>query len=347
MRRKYDYRASCLKRIDLDEEKVDVDYSGHRPQSGDVVAVKITSVNDTYRELDLKGGELVELQEGDIVLGTFGNRAGVKGYIGEVPEGIEEGDEVNFIGSGGLFGDYTSSAKELEDPCTAEFLGYVRNGEEILNMKDHGIETTDEIEVDANLVAVVASRMDAGKTTLATKLIENLSEEYRIGSLKFTGSARERDRLSMYDAGSEISLDFVDAGLPSTVEDPEEVISSAKGLVNEAWEQEEDLDFVIVEFGAGLISNYRVQEVLRELDIKESVFSVCVASLDVMGAYGLKEVLEDIDYEITFSSGPITDTTAGKDTIEDYVGVPTCNAFREGEMEEAAELVAESFENLD
>jgi hypothetical protein len=346
MHREYDYKASCLKRIDLDEEEIEVEYSGHRPQTGDVIAVRITSVNETYRELDLEGGELVELQEGDIVLGTFGNRAGVKGYIGEVPEDIKEGDRVSFLGSGGIFGDYTSSAKELEEPCTAEFLGYVRNGEEILNMKDHGVETAEEIEVDASMVAVVASRMDAGKTTLASELIERLSEEYSVGSLKFTGSARERDRLSMYDAGSEISLDFVDAGLPSTVEDPEEVISSAKGLVNEAWRQE-DLDFVVVEFGAGLISNYRVQEVLRDLDIKDTVFSVCAVSLDVMGAYGLKEALDDIDYSITFCSGPITDTTAGKQTIEDYVGVPTCNAFKEGEMDEAVELVSEEFESLD
>jgi hypothetical protein len=346
MRRKYDYRASCLKRIDLDEEKVDVEYSGHRPQVGDVIAVKITDVNDTYRELDLEGGELVELEEGDFVLGTFGNRAGVKGYIGEVPEDIEEGDRVSFLGSGGLFGNYTSSAKELEDPCGAEFLGYVRNGEEVLNMKDHGIERADDIEVDANLVAIVASRMDAGKTTLATKLIDHLSDDYSVGSLKFTGSARERDRLSMYDAGSRISLDFVDAGLPSTVDDPEDVISSAKGLVNRAW-REEDLDFVVVEFGAGLISNYCVQEVLRDLDMKESIFSVCAVSLDVMGVYGLKEAMEDIDYELTFSSGPITDTTAGKNTIEDYVGIPTFNAFREGEMEDAAEHVAEEYESLD
>lgn len=346
MSREYDYRASCLKRIEIDEEEVEVEYSGHRPQVGDVVAVRITDVNDTYRKLDLEGGKLVELEEGDIVLGTFGNRAGVKGYIGEVPEHVEEGDTVSFLGSGGLFGKYKSSAKELEDPCEAEFLGYVRNGEDILNMKDHGIETAEDIEVDANIVAVVASRMDAGKTTLATKLIEHLSQDYNIGSLKFTGSARERDRLSMYDAGSKISLDFVDTGLPSTVEDPEAVISSAKGLVNHAW-REEDLDFIVVEFGAGLISNYRVQEVLRDLDMKEAIFSVSAVSLDVVGAYGLKEILEDLDYSITFSSGPITDTTAGKDTVEDYVGIPTCNAFREGEMEEAVEMVSEEFEALD
>lgn len=341
----YDYKASCLKRLEFGKD-VEIEYSGHRPQVGDVVAVKITDVNDTYRELDLEGGELVDLEEGYIVLGTFGNRAGVKGYIGEVPEKVKEGDTVSFLGSGGIFGDYKSSANELDDPCQAEFLGYVKNGEEVLNTKDYGIARSEDVDVDAKIIAVVASRMDAGKTTLATKMIEKMSEDYNVGSLKLTGSARERDRLNMYEAGSKVSLDFVDAGIPSTVEDPEMVISSAKGLINHAW-QEENLDFIVVEFGAGLISNYRVREVMRDLDIKETIFSVTAVSLDVMGAYGLKKVLEEFDYEVDFVSGPITDTTAGKDTIEDHVGIPAYNALDEGEMDEAVELLSEKFDDLE
>ena len=340
----YDYKASCLKRVDIDE-KVNVEYSGHRPQSGDLIAVRVTDVNDTYSELDLEGGELVDLEEGDIVIGTFGNRAGVKGYIGDVPEKISEGDKISFLGSGGIFGEYKSSAKELQDPCEAEFLGYVRNRDEIKNMKHYGIEKADEVTEDANLVAVVASRMDAGKTTLATRLIENLSEDYKVGSLKLTGSARERDRLNMYEAGSKVSLDFVDAGIPTTVEDPQTVISASKGLINYAW-RENDFDFIVVEFGAGLISNYRVKEVIRDLDVKKSIFSVCAVSLDVMGAYGLKEVLGDLDYKISFISGPITDTTAGKNTIEDNVGIPAYNAFKEDQLMRAVETVEEDFEGL-
>lgn len=344
MNTEFDYKASCLKRINIGDE-IEVEYSGHRPQSGDVVAVRITDVNDTYRKLDLEGGELVDLEEGDVVVGALGNRAGVKGYIGNVPESLDEGDELSFLGSGGVFGVYKSSAKELEKPCKGEFLGYIRNENDLRNMKDHGIEKADEITKDPKLVAVVASRMDAGKTTLATKLIENLSEDYSIGSLKLTGSARERDRLSMYDAGSKLSLDFVDAGIPTTVEDPETVISSAKGLINHAWDSNE-LDFIVIEFGAGLISNYRVREVLRDLDVKESVFSVCGVSLDVMGAYGLKEVLEDMDYSLSFISGPITDTTVGKNTIEDNVGVPAYNAFKPDQLQEAVKTVESDFNSL-
>ncbi len=336
----FDYKASCLRRIELNSECKIVS-SGHRPQTGDVVAVKITDVNDTYRSLDLEGGELIELNEGDVVVGVLGNRAGVKGYVGEVPSDISEGETLSFLGAGGLFGEFKGATKELDDPCSVEFLGYVGKTDEILNMKDYGIETSDSLRDDARVFAVTSSRMDAGKTTLTAKLIEQLSQDYKIGSLKLTGSARERDRLKMLESGSQISLDFVDAGLPSTVDNPRDVERAAKGLINEAFD--EDIDFVVIEFGAGLISKYCVKEVLRELEIKNKVFGIGAAALDVVGAYGLEDVLDDIGYELDFISGPITDTHVGKDTIEDYVGVPALNAFDNEDMERAAELVSESF----
>lgn len=336
----FDYEASCLRRVGINDE-FEIVKSGHRPQAGDVIAVKMSEINDSYSSLDLEGGNLVELEEGDIVIGVLGNRAGVKGYVGEVPQKISEGESVSFLGSGGLFGEFKGSTKELDEPCEAEFLGYIGKEDEIINMKDYGIETSDSLTEDAKIFAVVSSRMDAGKTTLATKLIESLSPEYKVGSLKLTGSARERDRLKMLESGSEISLDFVDAGLPSTVDDPRDVQRAAKGLINQAFE--EDLDFVVVEFGAGLISKYCVKEVLRDLDIRNKVFGIGATSLDVVGAYGLQEVLGDIGYELDFVSGPITDTSVGKDTIEDYIGVAALNSFYEEDMEEAAEIVSNEF----
>ncbi|EHK02536.1 hypothetical protein HRED_04118, partial [Candidatus Haloredivivus sp. G17] len=90
------------------------------------------------------------------------------------------------------------------------------------------------------------------------------------------------------------------------------------------------------------LSKYCVQEVLRDLEIRNNVFGIGAAGLDVVGAYGLENVLEDIGYELDFVSGPITDTEVGKDTIEDYVGVPALNSFHEGDMEEAAEIVSEN-----
>ncbi len=335
----FDYKASCLRRIELTEE-CEIVSSGHRPQAGDLVAVKMSKINESYHSLDLEGAELVDLEEGDIVIGVLGNRAGVKGYVGEAPSKLSQGDNISFLGAGGLFGEFKGATKELDDPCQAEFLGYIGKTEEIVNMKDYGVETSDSLRDDAKIFAITSSRMDAGKTTLTAKLIEELSKEYKVGSLKLTGSARERDRLKMLEAGSKISLDFVDAGLPSTVDDPRDVQRAAKGLLNQAFE--EDLDFVVIEFGAGIISKYCVQEVLRELEIRNQVFGIGAAALDVVGAYGLENILEDIGYELDFISGPITDTSVGKDTIEDYVGVPALNSFHEGDMEKAAEIVSKN-----
>lgn len=344
MELEYDYRASCLKRVDVPDETVNVERSGHKPQTGDVIAVRITEERGNYGDLDLPGGDLVSLEEGDVVLGTFGNRAGVKGYIGNVPERVEDNGTVTFIGSGGIFGEFVSATKELGKPYKAEFLGYVVEDGTVLNMKEYGIAKREELEEGPLVLPVVATRMDAGKTTVASKLIELLDGRgYSVGSVKLTGSARERDRVDMYEAGSKISLDFVDAGLPSTVEEEDQVIGAARGLIHEAWEQE-DLDLIVAEFGAGVISNYRVQEVLKDLDIRETVFAVASVALDVSGAYGLKKILQEMEYRVDFVSGPITDTTAGVEKVEDTVGVPALNAFRPEEMEEAVDIVEERLE---
>lgn len=342
---RYDYKASVLKRVDIGTEDPDVVESGHKPQTGDVIAVRIVRKRGDYGELDLPGGELVNLEEGDIVLGTFGNRAGVKGYIGHVPERIEPGDDVAFLGSGGLFGEYVSAAKGLGKPYVAEFLGYVADDGKVLNTMEYGVDRRDELDVDARVLPVVSTRMDAGKTTVASQLIEKLDERgYDVGSVKLTGSARERDRVKMYGAGSKISLDFVDAGLPSTVEEESKVVGAARGLIRAVWERE-DLDVVVAELGAGLISNYHVQDVLSDLDIRNTVFTVASTALDVTGAYGMREILEDMDYELAFVAGPITDTTAGVDKVEDTVGVPALNAFRHEDVEKATDIVEEELES--
>lgn len=339
----YDYRSSSLKRLDLPED-VNVESSGHKPQVGDVIAVRIAEKRGNYGEVDLPGGDLEELEVGDVVLGTFGNRAGVQGYIGNVPERVEEGDHVYFIGSGGIFGTFESVTKDLGKPYVAEFLGYVARDDKILNTKEYGIEHRKELDVDARMVPVVATRMDAGKTTLATKIIEELAARgHEVGSVKLTGSARERDRVSMYEAGSVVSLDFVDAGLPSTVDDEDEVIQAARGIIHEAWTAN-DLDIIVAEFGAGVISNYHVQDVLKDLDVRNTVEAIGAVALDVAGAYGLKKILQEMDYTIDFVSGPITDTTAGVEKVEDTVGVPALNAFRQDEVEEAVDLVEEALE---
>lgn len=338
MRVNYSYRGSCLKTIDLPEEEVEVVESGHKPETGDVVAVRIVEKSGDYGELDMEGAETVDLKEGDVVLGAFGNRAGLKGYVGEVPSEIRTGDRVEFIGAGGLFAEFKSATAEYDDPYEAEFLGYVEMDDKLLNTENFGVEPAEEVQESLPIVAVVATRMEAGKTTLASNVIEELTDRgYAVGALKLTGSTRERDRVSMFDSGAEQSYDFVDAGLVSTVTEARDVVRSAKGLINEVSTL--DIDLIVVEFGAGLVSNYNVANVLRDLEVRENIDALCGVAITAAGAFGLREELDRMYYTPISISGPITDTTAGRHTTESFAGLPAYNAFRDDDVEQLTDLL--------
>lgn len=104
---------------------------------------------------------------------------------------------------------------------------------------------------------------------------------------------------------------------------------------------------MVVEFGAGFISDYQVKEVMRDLEIRESIFGVCAVSLDVVGAKNLRRELAETGYNLMFLSGPITDTSAGRKNVENYTGVPAYNAFSERHLEEATKIIEKEFDNLD
>ncbi|MFB6265803.1 MAG: hypothetical protein ABEI07_01835, partial [Candidatus Nanohaloarchaea archaeon] len=74
-------------------------------------------------------------------------------------------------------------------------------------------------------------------------------------------------------------------------------------------------------------------------------FTVSIA-LDVAGAYGLEKVLEDAGHDVDVVSGPITDTTAGVEKVEETVGVPALNAFREEEVVEVVDLLEKKLEDF-
>ncbi len=61
--------------------------------------------------------------------------------------------------------------------------------------------------------------MSAGKTTTGRLIVHELHDMgHKVIGAKLTGAGRYRDVLSFRDAGAAAVFDFVDAGLPSTVE---------------------------------------------------------------------------------------------------------------------------------
>jgi hypothetical protein len=333
-----DVVSSTLKRVELPEQ-LEVDPSGWEPRQGDIVAFTVTAEGGSYDQVEKIGGEHLTLEEGMGILGVICERKAVKGFVAEIPDGVEGGDTLQFIGGGGVIGRCTESLEELGDAYDVRVEGaLVQNGER-MNVKDFSLDWRETLPDDCPpLIMIASTRMDAGKTTLAANLIEQLSDRgHRVGAAKLTGFTRQRDRVKMQGHGAVSSYDFVDGGLITTMVDPEKVRRAGKGVLTHM--STEDLDAIVVELGGGLIDPNHVTEVLTDPAIVSKTAVCIIAAMDPVGAYGSVRLLEEHDIRPDLFSGPATDTKGGKDEIRNRLDVSALNGVKD--TVEIAEFVEE------
>jgi hypothetical protein len=72
---------------------VAVNPSAANPSAGDVVAVRALTDSATYNMLELPTGRLAKINPGDLLLGVLGRRRALKGFVGDVPETVQAGDQ--------------------------------------------------------------------------------------------------------------------------------------------------------------------------------------------------------------------------------------------------------------
>ncbi len=163
--------------------------------------------------------------------------------------------------------------------------------------------------------------MDAGKTVAAVAIIRELVEMgLRVAGAKLTGVGRYRDILAMSDAGADRVLDFVDAGLPSTVvpaHDYEVALSSICSMLAAA-----EPDVVVAEAGASPLEPYHGELAIRSLGERIRATVLCAsdpyAVVGVINAFGRRPDLV---------SGRATSTSAGIELIDKLVGIRAINMF--------------------
>ncbi len=64
-------------------------------KTGQLIAVKVISVNPNYNKLELVSGRITELTEGDIIIGALGNRIASSGMTGSVPDELNKHDKIH------------------------------------------------------------------------------------------------------------------------------------------------------------------------------------------------------------------------------------------------------------
>ncbi len=149
---------------------------------------------------------------------------------------------------------------------------------------------------------------------------------------KITGAARYRDILSMHDSGADRIVDFVDAGLPSSITDADTYRRAARtmlSLIDAAG-----ADIAVVEAGASPLEPYNGEIALEELG--DAVrFSILCAS----DPYAVAGVVQGFGFMPNLVAGLATATPAGTALVRRLAEVPALDLLDPASVPELVSML--------
>ena len=314
------------------------------PVAGDVVAVRALSESVTYGNIELPSGRLAKINTGDILLGALGKRRALKGFVGEVPDTVKNGDRLHLLNMGGVIGVCKGHHSSFSDAIEVEVIGIACDeNARAINIGDGALLAIDKLGPIAPVVMIAGTCMNSGKTVAATEIIKQAANSgLRVAAGKLSGIACLRDTLHMQDNGAIATASFLDCGLPSTV-DHDDLASVSKAILNYLNSFEPDL--IVVELGDGIVGGYSVDAVLQDAEIHDAISSFVFCASDYVGVIGGAAVMEKFGININVIAGSVTDSQMGEDYIREHFGFPAGNARRDGaklfELVRQAEKLAE------
>lgn len=255
--------------------------------TGDFVVGRVVGERNRLYECETKTGRMADLVRGDLLVGALGKRSATLEGVGDW-RAVGDDLELDSLTSAGLLGGATSISPMLPYLMRLEYLGHVVRQDVKLNMMDF-VTPAAPRALDIPVVLLIGTSMSSGKTTAGQVIIRALKYlDVDVVGAKLTGAARYRDILKFRDAGARRVIDFVDAGLPSTVCSEERFRTAFELMLSKiaAW----DAQVLVAEAGASPLEPYNgatVVEYLRDL----ARFTVLCASdpyavLGVQTAYG-------------------------------------------------------------
>jgi hypothetical protein len=267
--------------------------------------------------IEAASGRHIEVAEGDLVVGVLGKRHATLESTGDWEE-IGEDLVMQALGEAGVFGRCTSLSQAEPRPVDYLYEGHVLVGERPARMEDFAL-SREPIEPAVPVILMIGTSMSAGKTASGKTIVRLLKRHgLRVGGAKLTGVASYRDILGMGDAGADVILDFVDAGLPSTV-CGREVFEPALASIMSTLARE-NVDVVVAEAGASPLEPYNGDTVLHAL--REVIALTVLCASDPYAVVGITHAF-GIRPDIV--AGLCTSTIAGIELCERLSDAPVLN----------------------
>lgn len=288
-------------------------------RTGDYVVAEMIDTGVIRFAVEPPGGGIQEIEPGDRLVGALGARAAALTLAGDWHD-VGDDPVLETLSEAGILGRCTSAAVPPPPIAEMRYLGHAGREGERLTMSDCApgiLERT----LKAPVVLIVGTSMGAGRTVAAAAIIRALrAMGLRVAGAKLTGIGRYRDILAMADAGAEPILDFVDAGLPSTVVPEAAYEEALKRLCSMLAAAEPDV--VVAEAGTSPLEPYN-----GELAVRGLGRLICATVLCAADPYAVVGMINAFGRRPDLISGRATSTSAGIALIRKLVAIPAINMF--------------------
>lgn len=255
---------------------------GREPGVGDLVLAQVDRLGH-HGNLQLVDGRRRRLFTGDYIVVAYGNRYACEQFEAQVPDTL---GPCHLVAGGGI----ASRALSWHDriargPTHITPVGLLADASgTCLNLSQFALKGADSASAERpDVIAVLGTAMDAGKTETAAFLVRGLRQTgRRVGYIKVTGTGAGGDTWLLRDVGADKVLDFTDAGLPSTYLAPINTITDAmQSLVTHMGR--EGMDTVVMEVADGVYQR-ETSKLLFSQAFEVTVDGIVLAARDAMGA---------------------------------------------------------------
>ena len=303
--------------------------------TGDYVRCEVQGRPTPLYRVELPAGRMCQVLDGDMIIGAFGKRAATLEGTGDW-EKIGKNGALNALTSAGLFGKLTSMSPVVPDLMHLKYRGHVVRGEKKVTMGQF-CGQYEPMELTAPVVMLIGTSMSSGKTSSGRVIIHELKRRgLKVTAAKLTGAARYRDVLSFGDAGADHIVDFVDAGLPSSVCEPEAYEPALREMLSKIAATAPDV--VVAEAGASPLEPYNGSLAMAALDSNIRMLVLCASD-----PYAVLGVQHAFGREPDLVCGPAANTEAGVALVKKLCGVEALNLLRRNSRAELNRLLDERF----
>ncbi len=290
------------------------------PVSGDLILATVEGISQHPR-IQLRSGRRSLLYPGDTVVVAMGNRYAPDQFEAFVPQDLSG---CHLVAAGGIVARVTHRHSSMKPPTRLRPEGYCMGADgEVLNLNQYTLaERLPAKKLSCPVIAVLGTSMNSGKTTTAAALVRGFTAAgYRVAAIKATGTGAGNDLWAYEDCGAALTLDFTDAGYPSTYKLPaDQILECFETLLGVASSHAET-DLIVIEIADGLL-HPETSDLVSSVSFQQKVSQVIFSAGEAMGAIAGVERLNAMGICPVALSGVLSASKLSADEAVSQTGIP-------------------------